>query len=52
MALDTRAARATLVRGSALLGPGLGLVTTGAQPRPGIALAIDDVTARAATIAE
>ena len=28
MALDTRAARATLVRGSALLGPGLGLLDT------------------------
>ena len=42
MALDTRAARATLVRGSALLGPGLGLVATAAEPRPGMALAIDD----------
>jgi adenosylhomocysteine nucleosidase len=42
MALDTRAARATLVRGSALLGPGLGLVTTAAEPRPGMALAMDD----------
>ena len=42
MALDTRAARATLVRGSALLGPGLGLVDTGRVARPGMALAIDD----------
>ena len=52
MAFDTRAARATLVRGSALLGPGLGLVTTGARRRPGIALAIDEVAPRTATIAE
>jgi len=42
MALDTRAARATLVRGGALLGPGLGLVETGMQRRPAIALAMDE----------
>src|SRR5437764_554422 len=38
MSLDARAARATLVRGSALLGPGLGLLDT-APRRPAIALA-------------
>jgi hopanoid-associated phosphorylase len=37
MSLDTRAARATLVRGSALLGPGLGLLDA-ATRRPAIAL--------------
>jgi hopanoid-associated phosphorylase len=47
MALDARAARATLVRGSALLGPGLGLVMTGAQRRPAIALASEDLAAQA-----
>jgi hopanoid-associated phosphorylase len=46
MALDTRAARATLVRGSALLGPGLGLVTTGAETRPGMGLANEDLAAQ------
>src|SRR6476620_8309978 len=40
MSLDARAARATLVRGSALLGPGLGLLDT-APRRPAIALAGD-----------
>lgn len=39
MALDTRAARATLVRGRDLLGPGLGLLDV-AKPKP--ALAIDE----------
>jgi hopanoid-associated phosphorylase len=44
MALDTRAARATLVRGSALLGPGLGLVTKGpTQRRPSITFASEDL---------
>src|SRR5947208_3319437 len=38
MSLDARAARATLVRGSALLGPGLGLLDA-APRRPAIALA-------------
>jgi adenosylhomocysteine nucleosidase len=48
MALDTRAARATLMRGGALLGPGLGLIeAAGAQRRPGIALAIEEVAAQA-----
>jgi adenosylhomocysteine nucleosidase len=42
MALDTRAARATLLRGSALLGPGLGLVATPAPRRPAMALAIEE----------
>ncbi len=37
MSLDARAARATLVRGSALLGPGLGLLDV---PRPAVALAL------------
>lgn len=46
MAFDTRAARATLVRGSALLGPGLGLVTTGARRRPAIAMASEDLAAQ------
>ena len=47
MALDTRAARATLLRGSALLGPGLGLVTTGAAARlrPSITFASEDLAA-------
>jgi adenosylhomocysteine nucleosidase len=40
MSLDARTARATLVRGSALLGPGLGLLDT-APLRPAIALAGD-----------
>ena len=40
MSLDARAARATLVRGSALLGPGLGLLDT-APRRPAIALALE-----------
>jgi len=38
MSLDARAARATLVQGSALLGPGLGLLD---GPRPAIALALE-----------
>ena len=38
MSLDARAARATLMRGSALLGPGLGLLDA-APRRPAIALA-------------
>lgn len=42
MALDTRAARETLVRGSALLGPGLGLVETGRGGAAAPALAIDE----------
>jgi adenosylhomocysteine nucleosidase len=40
MSLDARAARATLVRGSALLGPGLGLLDL-APRRPAIALGMD-----------
>lgn len=40
MALDARAARATLVRGSALLGPGLGMLDVG-PVRPGIALGLE-----------
>jgi adenosylhomocysteine nucleosidase len=40
MALDARAARATLVQGSALLGPGLGLLDP-AQRRPAITLALE-----------
>ncbi len=40
MSLDARAARATLVRGSALLGPGLGLLDA-APRRPAIALALE-----------
>jgi hopanoid-associated phosphorylase len=47
MALDTRAARTTLVRGSALLGPGLGLVET-ALPQRAIGLAIEDDLAQQA----
>ena len=48
MALDTRAARATLMRGSALLGPGLGLVATGAAlRRPSITFASEDLAAQA-----
>jgi hopanoid-associated phosphorylase len=48
MALDTRAARATLMRGGALLGPGLGLIeAAGAPRRPAIALAIEEVAAQA-----
>lgn len=45
MSLDTRAARATLVRGSALLGPGLGLLD--ATRRPAIALALEAAQADA-----
>lgn len=40
MSLDARAARATLVRGSALLGPGLGLLDAGARA-PAVALTGD-----------
>ena len=40
MSLDARAARATLVRGSALLGPGLGLLDAGARG-PAVALTGD-----------
>ena len=40
MSIDARAARATLVRGSALLGPGLGLLDVAAG-RPAIALALE-----------
>ncbi len=40
MSLDARAARATLVRGSALLGPGLGLLDVAPQ-RPAIAMALE-----------
>jgi hopanoid-associated phosphorylase len=40
MSFDARAARATLVRGSALLGPGLGLLDT-APGRPRIALGLE-----------
>lgn len=46
MSLDTRAARATLVRGSALLGPGLGLLDP-APRRPAIALALEAAQADA-----
>src|SRR5436305_6740058 len=46
MALDARAARATLVRGSALLGPGLGLLDA-APRRPVIALALEAAQADA-----
>ena len=46
MSLDTRAARATLVRGSALLGPGLGLLDL-APRRPAIALALEAAQADA-----
>ena len=41
MSFDARAARATLVRGSALLGPGLGLGLEAVSRRPAIALALD-----------
>ncbi len=41
MAMDTRAARATLVRGSALLGPGLGLLDTPYVPKSAAVLALD-----------
>ena len=44
MSLDARAARATLVHGSALLGPGLGLLDS--APRPAIALALEADTGR------
>jgi len=44
MSLDARAARATLVRGSALLGPGLGLLDV--APR-GAAIALSDLAAQA-----
>jgi len=46
MSLDARAARATLVRGSALLGPGLGLLDVAAG-RPAIALALEAAQADA-----
>jgi adenosylhomocysteine nucleosidase len=46
MSLDARAARATLVRGSALLGPGLGLLDVAAR-RPAIALALESAQADA-----
>jgi hopanoid-associated phosphorylase len=46
MSFDTRAARATLVRGSALLGPGLGLLDS-APRRPAIALALEAAQADA-----
>jgi adenosylhomocysteine nucleosidase len=39
MSFDARAARATLVQGSALLGPGLGLLDS--APQPAIALALE-----------
>lgn len=45
MAIDTRAARETLVRGSALLGPGLGLIEAMTGPA-GLAIE-DDLAARA-----
>jgi hopanoid-associated phosphorylase len=45
MSLDARAARATLVQGSALLGPGLGLLDS--APRPAIALALEATQADA-----
>jgi adenosylhomocysteine nucleosidase len=44
MSLDARAARATLVQGSTLLGPGLGLLD---MPRPVIALALEAAQADA-----
>jgi adenosylhomocysteine nucleosidase len=40
MSFDARAARATVVRGSALLGPGLGLLDV-APARPGMALGLE-----------
>ena len=46
MSFDARAARATLVRGSALLGPGLGLLDT-APRRPAITLALEGAQADA-----
>jgi hopanoid-associated phosphorylase len=46
MSMDARAARATLVRGSALLGPGLGLLDVAAG-RPAIALALEAAQADA-----
>jgi len=46
MSLDARAARATLVQGSALLGPGLGLADS--AQRPVIALALEATQADAA----
>jgi hopanoid-associated phosphorylase len=46
MSIDARAARATLVRGSALLGPGLGLLDVAAR-RPAIALALEAAQADA-----
>jgi hopanoid-associated phosphorylase len=46
MSFDARAARATLVRGSALLGPGLGLLDVAAR-RPAIALALEAAQADA-----
>jgi len=46
MSIDARAARATLVRGSALLGPGLGLLNVAAG-RPAIALALEAAQADA-----
>ena len=45
MSFDARAARATLVRGSALLGPGLGLLD--APQRPAIAMALEAAQADA-----
>ena len=44
MSLDARAARATLVQGSALLGPGLGLLD---MPRPAVAPALEAAQADA-----
>jgi adenosylhomocysteine nucleosidase len=46
MSFDARAARATLVRGSAVLGPGLGLLDVAAG-RPAIALALEAAQADA-----
>lgn len=46
LSLDTRAARATLLRGSALLGPGLGLLDVTPR-RPAIALALEAAQADA-----
>lgn len=46
MTFDARAARATLVRGTALLGPGLGLMGV-ASRRPAIALALEAAQADA-----
>jgi hopanoid-associated phosphorylase len=46
MSFDARAARATLVRGSALLGPGLGLLDA-VPRRPAIALALEAAQADA-----